>query len=163
MNNRRYIMEVSLSDITFTPQFKFKQINESDFELLGKLLYEADLGTVDDEGLPIENSIDEIRDTLSGKYGKFLNECSFTALDGEIPVAAVLLTFYDKESLPLIAFTMTHPKFKNQGLCKGLLQLSLRHLNKAGYKKCFLAVNAANLPAIAVYKKVGFQIRQQAV
>src|SRR4051794_7901928 len=104
MKKQRYIMEISLPGISFLPEFKFKKITGSDSEILGQLLYKADLGTVDDEGLPVGNSVNEVKDTLSGKYGKFLDECSFAALDGEVPISAVLVTFYEKESLPLIAF-----------------------------------------------------------
>ncbi|MDD4974588.1 MAG: GNAT family N-acetyltransferase [Bacteriovorax sp.] len=160
MKNHRFIMEKFLSKNNFPPKSHFRTINRNDIVALGDLLYEADLGTVDDEGLPVEDSINEIENTLSGKYGKFLERSSFVAIENSKPIAAVLFTFYEKESMPLLAFTMTHPKYKNKGLCKDLLQVAFTQLEKNNYQKCFLAVNAANLPAVAAYKRVGFEIRE---
>lgn len=156
MSQKRQIMEITLTDFKLNPTFQYRSIDENDYKILGELLYKADLGTVDDEGLPVENSIEEIKGTIQDKYGKFLKDCSFVATHKTEVIAATLLTYYDKQSLPLVAFTMTHPQFKNQGFCQQLLKLSLNHLYKEGFEKCFLAVNPENLPAIAAYKKVGF-------
>lgn len=138
----------------------FRQISQDDLMVLGELLFRADLGTVDDIGLPVEDSICEIQKTFSGSYGKYLMDSSFVAIIDRVPVAAVLFTFYEKESMPLLAFTMTDPRFKNRGLCKELLCLAFDQLRNNGYKKCFLAVNAVNVPAVAAYKKVGFEVRE---
>lgn len=153
-------MEKILFKNNFLPKSHFRTINQNDIVALGELLYEADLGTVDDEGFPVEDSIEEIKNTLTGKYGEFLESASFIAIENSKPIAAVLFTFYEKEAMPLLAFTMTHPNYKNKGLCKDLLQVAFAQLEKDNYLKCFLAVNAANLPAVAVYKRVGFEIRE---
>lgn len=47
MNDHRYIMEKLLSEGHFVPPFNFRKINQNDFLVLGQLLFEADLGTVE--------------------------------------------------------------------------------------------------------------------
>lgn len=137
----------------------FREIENETAEELGRLLYEADRGTVDDKGLPVENSIEEIQLTLSGKYGPFLKNCSLMIIhEGQI-ISAALFTLPEKEAKPLLAFTMTHPEYKNLGYCQALLKICSSRLKRAGYDECFLSVNSENLPAIAAYKKVGFKER----
>lgn len=158
MSKERYLMELKLGPLS-EPGPELRNLCLEDFQELGELLWHADQGTFDDEGQPIEDSVAELRDTLQGKYGPFLEDCSFGLLSDKRIVAASVVTFYPQENLPLIAFTMTHPSKKNQGLCQRLLRASGDALWKAGYQFCFLAVNAGNTPAVEAYKKVGFKIR----
>jgi hypothetical protein len=154
-------MEKTISGSDFQTDAAVRRVEERDSLKLGELLYEADRGTVDDEGLPVSNSIEEVRLTLSGRYGRFLPECSYLGLEGDRIVSAVLMTFYEKDQMPLVAYTMTHPIYKNRGWCKTLLRLGCGKLHELGYKKCFLSVNPKNLAAVAAYKGAGFQIKSR--
>lgn len=161
MSKHRYIMEASLKKQIVELPPDIREIEYEDFFELGKLLYEADLGTVDDKGLPVENSITEIKNTFDGKYGRFLKNCSLLLEKENQIISTVIFTFYEKENQALLAFTMTHPKYKNQGYCQQLLNLGQGRLLGDGYKTCFLAVSAKNLPAIEAYKKAGFSIKKE--
>jgi RimJ/RimL family protein N-acetyltransferase len=161
MKKHRFIMELNLLEFSIYPDFKFREIDQIDNKKLGELLYEADSGTTCNQNQIIDDSINEVQEILSGKYGAFLKECSLIALVEEKLVSATLFTFYEKEQQPLLALTMTHPQYKNMGYCQQLLYLSSNRLFKAGHKTCFLAVDADNLSALAAYKKVGFFIREE--
>lgn len=160
MSKKRYYMDLKvgpLSEAEAGPELR--NLCLEDYQELGELLWHADQGTFDDEGQPIEESIAELKETLLGRYGPFLKDCSFGLLSDNRIVAASVITFYPKENLPLVVFAMTHPSKKSQGLCQRLLRTSSDALWKAGYESCYLAVNEGNIPAVEAYKKVGFKIR----
>lgn len=84
-----------------------RQVSPGDAEALGQLMHDSYRGTVDDEGETVEQSVEEIRAALKGKYGELLVGCSFLIEDSSKPVSAALTTLW--ESRPLLAFVMTHP------------------------------------------------------
>ncbi len=49
-----------------------------------------------------------------------------------------------------------HPAARGDGIATAMLTLMEHEIKKAGVKKMFLEVSAANAPAIALYKKCGF-------
>ncbi len=50
------------------------------------------------------------------------------------------------------------PEFRGQGVGTKLLSEALDHAKKIGLEKVELQVNVANAPAIALYKKLGFEV-----
>lgn len=161
MNNpKRLSMKIKLpiSNISLE-QTSFRSISESDAEVLGEIMLEAYRGTIDSEGETLEDAIGEVKGTLSGKYGKFLWDVSLIAEIESTPAAAILFTWSEKDNMPLLAFSMTHAKFKGRGLASTLIRAGLSKLAEKDYKECCLVVTNGNEPAFSIYKKIGFQIQ----
>lgn len=155
-NKPRYVMDLELRHIDFSPSFEYKTISRADISAFGRLLWNADQDLEDYKNNTLEQSIEEVQEIIDGKSGPFLEKCSFSIIERAIPVAAVMFTFYPRENMPLLALTMTLSSHKNRGLCQSLLKLANNALFVEGYKKCFLAVDADNPAAICAYEKVGF-------
>ena len=120
-------------------------------------MLEAYRGTVDDEGATLEDALKETRATLSGRYGSPLLEHSFLVEEsGEALLCASLVSRF--EGAPLLAFSMTRPSHKRQGLASALILESARSLREAGHEKLLLFVTEENLPARKLYEKLGFRV-----
>ena len=157
---KRLSMKISLPISDFSiEQSTLKLISETDAEVLGEIMLEAYKGTIDSEGETLEDAIGEVKGTLSGKYGKFLWDASMIAEVDSIPAAAILFTWSEKDNMPLLAFSMTHSKFKGRGLASALIRAGLKRLGEKDYKECCLVVTNGNEPAMSIYKKIGFQIQ----
>lgn len=124
-------------------------------EAIGLLMKRAYEGTIDDEGETLDQCTQEIRDTLTGKYGPFLDAASFVAVaDGRI-VSASLVTLYKGQ--PLLAYSMTDPDYQRRGLAGGLIRESLDALAEAGFSGLYLVVTVGN-PAQKLYSALGFEV-----
>lgn len=55
--------------------------------------------------------------------------------------------------------TGTAPEYRGQGLAAAVFDYSIPHLAQAGYKAYLLEVLKDNAPAIALYRKAGFDVR----
>lgn len=122
---------------------------------LGMLMDNAYRDTVDHEGETLDQCLQEMQETLSGKYGALITEASFVATHQEKLVSAVLVTEW--KGLPLVAYSMTHKSFQGRGLGKHLLRRAISGLSRTKWRELYLVVTDANTPAIRVYEKVGFQ------
>lgn len=134
-------------------------IRHSDTVLLGVLMFEAYQGTVDYAGETLDQSIGEIEETLNGKYGPVIWEASFIVMSGQKAISAIVFVHFEKEKMPLLAFTMTHPEFKGQGYSKKLIGRSLGQLTKMKIDECCLVVTEGNQPAQGIYERLGFQYK----
>ena len=128
-----------------------------DAESLGHLMLEAFRGAIDYEGETLADSIAEVKDTLNGKYGTFLDRCSFLIAKDSEAVSAVIVTFFEEVALPLLAFAMTHPDFRNQDMSSNLIKRSINALIDEGYDEAYLVVTEGNAPAIHMAEKIGFR------
>jgi RimJ/RimL family protein N-acetyltransferase len=127
----------------------------NDIDSLAKLMDESYRGTIDHEGETLEQCADEMRGTLSGKYGSYISEASFIAIvDGEVASACLVTRWKDK---PLVAFTMTGPRFQRQGLSRALIEKSVDALAKMGESVLYLVVTDGNTAAKNLYRKIGFK------
>ena len=129
-------MKLLLKEREFTKLWSCRNISEKDTRSLGKLVLESYRGTTDYEGETQEDAISEIRDTINGKYGPLLEPCSFLIDENGQVLSACIITWSEKENLPLLAFSMTHPDFKNQGMATlvvttrpALWMLRTRHIS----------------------------------
>lgn len=156
-NKQRHLMYMKLQKLAVQPVVKAKIISQSDFVVLGSLMYESYKGSIDYEGETLEESIQETKETLAGKYGELNAPSSFVAIEDGKAVAAVIFVSYQKENMPLLAFTMTHPKYQNRGLSQGLIKMSINSLVEQGYEQCCLVVT--DQPAQSIYEKLGFRVR----
>jgi ribosomal protein S18 acetylase RimI-like enzyme len=154
-------MKMRMERQAFDDRWLVRKISEDDAESLGHLMLEAFRGTIDYEGETLADSIAEVNDTLSGKYGPFLDRCSFVIEKDGAVVSAVVVTFFEKMTLPLLAFAMTHPDFKNQGMSSHLIMESINALLDEGYDEAYLVVTEGNSPAIHIAQKIGFKSFRQ--
>ena len=134
-------------------------VRTEDAQALGLLMFESYQGTIDYDGETLEQSIQEMQETLNGKYGKLLNENSYVIYENGLAVSAVIFVFFSKENMPLLAFNMTHPTFKGRGLSQKLIAKGLNSLIDSGYQNACLVVTEGNQPAQMIYEKLGFRTR----
>ena len=133
-----------------------RRIRPGDEHGLAELMLEAYRGTVDDEGATLEDALEETQALLSGRYGRLLWEHSFLVEEGsEALFCASLVTSF--EGAPLLAFSMTRPSHKRQGLASALILGSARSPREAGHEKLLLFATRENLPARKLYEKLGFR------
>ena len=151
-------MKLALKKQEVEESRKCRNISAKDMRSLGILMLESYRGTIDYDGETEEDGTSEIRETIDGKYGPLLEECSFLIQENEQAASACIITWSEKENLPLLAFSMTHPDFKNQGMATFLLKKSINTLLAQGYNELYLVVTKGNIEAEHLYAKMGFQV-----
>lgn len=65
---------------------------------------------------------------------------------------------FDPESIHLIHNICVDPSMRNKGIGKQLVKRQIEIAKNKGKKKCVLQVKADNIPAVTLYKKMGFTI-----
>lgn len=156
MNENRVQMKLVLERQEVTQKKNTRNISNNDSLLLGSLMLDAYRNTIDYNGESLEDAIYEVQATVDGKYGPFMEECSFLMERNGIAISSSIITWFDKVKGPLLAFLMTHPEFKNQGLGTYLLKKSINALLDDGYEELYLVVTEGNKPAQHLFKKMGF-------
>jgi ribosomal protein S18 acetylase RimI-like enzyme len=136
-----------------------RAVSTCDLIAISTLMQEAYRGTIDDEGESLEDAITEVQTTFAGEYGTFLEDCSFLIERDGQALACTLVTLW--HDAPLLAFVMTHPAAKNQGLGAFLIEKSCAALRSHGYSDLTLFVTKGNLPARHLYEKLGFQVVEE--
>jgi ribosomal protein S18 acetylase RimI-like enzyme len=63
----------------------------------------------------------------------------------------------DYEGGAMVAFSMTAPAWQRRGLARAGLQRTMQRLRASGRLRVDLAVTCANLPAVALYRELGFR------
>jgi GNAT superfamily N-acetyltransferase len=159
MSNKRLLM---FKELAFTEHHKIpnsRMISKEDGILLGQLMYDSYKGTIDYEGETLEQSIEEMKGTLGGKYGEVNFPASFIVLEGKLAISAVIFVDFKKENMPLLAFTMTHPEFQGRKMSQALIKMGMNVLQEQGNKECCLVVTEGNQPAQSIYDKLGFKVK----
>jgi ribosomal protein S18 acetylase RimI-like enzyme len=133
-----------------------RRINPSDKAALGMLMLAAYRRTVDDEGETLPDATAEVDRVLGGHYGSFLSDCSFLVEEAERIVGASMVTLWEKR--PLLAFVFVHPDLQRRGLGTFLIGATGNALLAAGYSDLDLLVTEENEPAVALYRKLGFEV-----
>ena len=136
--------------------WRARSIDPSDGPALGALMLAAYRGTVDDEGETEADAVAEVERTLSGEYGQFLTDCSFSVDDDARIRGASLVTLW--EGRPILAHLVVHPEVRRRGLGTFLMATSWNALVGAGYAHVDLFVTEENEPAVGLYRKLGFQV-----
>lgn len=117
----------------------------------------AYLDTVDYEGETEQDALAETRSTLDGSKGPMLWQMSNVTERDDRLAAATLVIRWKGE--PLVAFSMTDPDYKRQGLARAGLLDSMYRLRSAGETTLTLFVTQANEPAVRLYTALGFVAR----
>jgi GNAT superfamily N-acetyltransferase len=131
-----------------------RPVQAGDGPALGRLAYAAYRGSVDDNGEDEAWHVADLTAALVGTYGRFMQPVSRTVAVGDTLVAAAIFTWSDE--LPLLAFCLTHPDHRGEGLATRLITHAARELAADGYQEMHLAVTATN-PARALYERLGFR------
>ena len=128
-----------------------------DKRALAELMFAAYQGTVDYSGESVEDAEIEMEKTFTGGYGTFSPECSYVVERASELVCASLITFH--RQVPLLAFAMTAPAWKRNGLARAAVLGSMHDLRARGATQLHLAVNPRNQFAIDLYESLGFEAK----
>lgn len=139
------------------PLHGVRVLQSADAIALGELMHEGYFGTMDYDDETVAQSIEEVKATLAGKYGTLLPTASYVAMDKGKMISAAVFVFFEKNKMPLLAFTMTHPDYKGKRWSQHLVKLGLQALKTQGYDECCLYVTEGNQPAQSIYEKLGFK------
>ena len=151
----RLWMAIETSDLSPSSAHEATPIELSSVSVLASLMDQAYQGTIDHEGETLEQCEQEMRATIQGKYGEFITEASNVVTIDGAAVSACLMTMW--QGKPLIAFSMTDPKFQRRGLSRFLIELGIQALHRRGEKVLYLVVTDGNTSAQELYRKIGFQ------
>ena len=77
---------------------------------------------------------------IYGEYGIIINNSSNIIEFGSQVVSACIIVLIKKMNQPLLAFSMTHPKYKNRGMATFLLKKGINNLYAQGYPELYLFV-----------------------
>ena len=157
---KRVIMRVGLHDAQRSTAAGVRAFATGDRQRLGALLFNAYLGTVDQEEDTIEQALVEIGKTVGGEYGTFIPSCSMVVERLGILSSAALLTRF--HARPFLAFSFTSPDSKNQGLARACVSSAMAELRASGESELHLVVTVANAPAFHLYKSLGFEVERDA-
>ncbi len=157
------VMELTLENIEFKPlpfpeNIDLKSIKDADLNDLVDCAYEAfnssqdiiflDLGEAQKQAM-----VNKIFDTSKKPI---IEAASLILMEGGVVIGFVVV-IPDGNEAEIRSFGI-RPKYRNKGLGKNLLVLSLNILMKNGFKVVLLDVTLDNKPAIGVYSKLGFKI-----
>lgn len=147
-------MKMVLEEQEITQLWDYRTIGEDDIRGLGLLMLESYVGAIDYEGETLEDAISEVEGTLHGKYGPFVRTGSLLIEEGRA-VSACIVVWSEEMNGLLLAYVMTHPDFRGEGMATFLLKESMNRLQAEGYKEMYLVVTEGN-PAQHLYEKIGF-------
>jgi GNAT superfamily N-acetyltransferase len=152
---RRLRMLARLADVPPPPgPVASRAVRAGDGTALGVLAYAAYRGSVDDNGEHEAWHVADLTAALEGEYGRLMTPVSRAVPAGDALVAAAIFTWWD--DLPLLAFCLTHPDHRGQGLATRLIAHAARELAADGHDAMHLAVTETN-PARALYERLGFR------
>ena len=157
MVKNRVRMKLVLEKQKVTRRDNIRNISNEDAHLLGSLMLDAYKDTIDYEGESLEDAVSEVQATLNGKYGPFLEKSSFLAEKDGKAISLSIVTRFGEVKNPLLAFSMTHPEYKNQGFASYLLKRTINALLDDDFNELYLVVTEGNKPALHLFKKMGFQ------
>lgn len=149
-------MKIQTCAVPVARELSYRQVTVQDAETLGGLTECSYRGTIDQEEETHEQCIEEMRGTLTGKYGPFLDFASFVITEGGNAVSASLITFWKER--PLLAFSMSDPSVQGKGYAGFLIERSISALFEKGYPELYLVVTQGNAPAEHLYRRLGFSL-----
>jgi GNAT superfamily N-acetyltransferase len=137
---------------------RIRELDQADETALGRLMWLAFRGTIDDEyGSAAEADADAVG-LLAGRWGPVIWPASLVA-ESESAIVSTAAVVRDSahQGLPLLAFALTEPGWQRRGLGQRLIEESIQRLDAVGVKELHLAVTRGN-PAIRLYQRLGFQV-----
>jgi GNAT superfamily N-acetyltransferase len=151
----RYIMQLDLRSRLAQPAHAARNPRLEEREPLAHLMLAAYRGAADDEGETIVEALQEVDSVLLSADRPFMAEASFVIeVDATLASASLVSLF---RGAPLVTHVMTHPHYKRRGLGISALLSSANALREQGSSSLSLYVTDSNEPALALYRKLGFQ------
>ena len=151
----RYVMQLDLRSGLEQPAHAARNPRLEERELLAHLMLAAYRDAADDEGETIAEALQEVDNVLVSVDRPFIPEASFVIeVDAALASASLVSLF---RGAPLITHVMTHPNYKRRGLGASALLSSANALREQGWSSLSLYVTDSNGPALALYRKLGFQ------
>jgi len=151
----RYVMQLDLRARLAQPAHPARNPRPEEREPLARLMLAAYRGATDDEGETIAEALQEVDNVLVSADRPFIPEASFViAVDAALASASLISLF---RGAPLVTHIMTHPNYKRRGLGISALLSSANVLREQGWSSLSLYVTDSNAPALALYRKLGFQ------
>ncbi|MEP7100617.1 MAG: GNAT family N-acetyltransferase [Burkholderiales bacterium] len=143
-----------------TPAARCRPVTAADAEALAALMYEAYLGTIDDEGESRDDALTEIHGFFAGKYGApIAGACLVVDRDGGPAAAALICDWNERHQTvagPLVAYVLVHPGARGQGLGTQVMNAVLTQLADACWGRVFAVITEGNAPSEALFGKLGF-------
>lgn len=151
----RYVMQLDLRSRLAQPAYAARNPRPEERERLAHLMLAAYRGAADDEGETIAEALQEVDNVLLSADRPFMPEASFVIEVDTALASASLISLF--RGAPLVTHIMTHPNYKRRGLGVSALLSSAHALHAKGWSTLSLYVTDSNAPALAVYRKLGFQ------
>ncbi len=155
LSKSRLRMRLVMTKQSVDKSWSCRTITAEDTEALAKLMLAAYQGTIDYDGETLEDARREVKGAFQGKVGTFQELSSFAIEEEGRFLSAIIITLWQER--PLVAYSMTHPEFKNRGMATFLLKSAINALLTFNYKELYLMVTDGNEPAQHIYEKVGFR------
>ena len=135
-----------------------RALTAADEVALGRLMWVAYRGSVDDEYSGPGDADADAAAALAGRWGPVVWQASLAAELESAVVSAVIIVLDDAhQGLPLLAFALTDPACQRRGIGRWLIEESMHRLDVIGVKELHLAVTRGN-PAAALYQRLGFEV-----
>ena len=151
----RYVMQLDLRARLAQPAHAAHNPRPEERERLAHLMLAAYRGAADDEGETIAEALQEVDSVLVSADRPFIPDASFVIeVDATLASASLVSLF---RGAPLVTHIMTHPRYKRRGLGISALLSSANALREQGWSSVSLYVTDSNEPALALYRKLGFQ------
>jgi GNAT superfamily N-acetyltransferase len=151
----RYAMQLDLRSQLAQPAHAARNPLLTEREPLARLMLAAYRGGADDEGETITEALQEVDNVLVSADRPFIPEASFVIeVDAALASASLVSLF---RGAPLITHVMTLPSYKRRGLGVSALLSSANALRAQGWSSLNLYVTDNNEPALALYRKLGFE------
>jgi predicted GNAT family acetyltransferase len=151
----RHVMQLDLRSRLAQPAHAARNPRLEERELLAHLMLAAYRGGADDEGESIAEALQEMDSVLVAADRPFIPEASFV-IDADTALASASLVSLFRGA-PLVTHIMTHPHYKRRGFGASALLTSANALREQGWSSLSLYVTDSNEPALALYRKLGFQ------
>ena len=140
------------------PGFRLAAARRADGDALAELMLAAYRDTIDYAGETQADARQEVAEYFEGECGgAALLDCSALYWAGAALVSACLISHWDERGHPLVAYVMTHPDYKGQGLAKRLVTVACRLLGQAGCSRLYAVVTDGNTSSERVFSGLGFQ------
>jgi ribosomal protein S18 acetylase RimI-like enzyme len=134
-----------------------------DAEPLARLMLESYRGSVDDSGETLDDARQAVAALIKGEFGT-VDWSASVLVEREGVIASATIVTRDRVAPPpltageaFLAFSMTAPAWKRQGLARAGLTHVIELLRQRGEPRLHLVVTRTNTPAVALYRTLGFQ------
>lgn len=134
----------------------------ADADPLAHLMLDSYRGSVDDNGETLEDAKRDVAKLLAGDFGATDYGASVVVEHAGDLASATIITRDRVAPPPLapgeafLAFSMTAPTWKRQGLARSGLTHAIAILRSRGEPRLHLVVTRTNTPAVALYRALGF-------